>query len=377
MGAYRTEEGKPLVLECVREAEKRLVADLSRDKEYQTQLGNAAFAKLAAELALGSQASSLASGRVASAQTLSGTGALRLGGELLARQYAGPRRIAVPNPTWAAHHGVFRAAGLEVTTYRYYDAASRGLDYEGLRADLAALPRGTIVLLHACAHNPTGVDPSLEQWKGILETTGSAGLLPFFDMAYQGFASGDLARDAAAVRLFEAAGREFVLAQSFAKNMGLYGERVGALHVVAATQAQIPPVASQLKVIARALYSSPPIHGAAIAQLVLQDPVLLALWKRELKTMADRILRMRKVLYDELQQLKTPGSWQHILDQIGMFSYTGLSKHQVAECLTKKHHVYMTLDGRISMAGLSERTAPHLARAIDDAVRNYVQETKL
>lgn len=237
-------------------------------------------------------------------------------------------------------------------------------------ADLDAAPPGAVVVLHACAHNPTGVDPAPEQWRGVLGAVKRRQLLPFFDSAYQGFASGDLDRDAAALRMFEAAGCEMLLAQSFAKNMGLYGERVGALHVVCACAPSAARVRSQLCATIRPMYSSPPIHGAAIATLVLGDPELLSLWKRELQGMAGRIAAMRAALRAALER---EGGRAALLGpiitaQIGMFSYTGLSAAACAR-LTTEHSVYLTADGRISMAGLSASRCGGLAKAIAAALR--------
>lgn len=368
VGAYRTEEGKPLVLNVVRQAERRIASDPSRNKEYAAIGGDASFTNLSAKLAFGAYSSVLQQKRITTVQSLSGTGSLRVGAAFLQRFYSS-HTILLPDPTWANHHNVFRDAGLERRTYRYYKKSTRGLDYDGMLQDLQGAPEGSIVLLHACAHNPTGVDPTLEQWRGILRTVQQRSLLPFFDSAYQGFASGDLEADAAAVRLFAESGVEMLLAQSYAKNMGLYGERVGALSVVSRDSANIKQVESQLKQVIRAMYSSPPRHGAEIAQLILSDTILFEAWKGELKGMADRIKAMRTKLFEALNREGVPGSWNHVLDQIGMFSYTGLTPDQVA-VLTNKHHIYLTKDGRISMAGLNEKGCHYLASAINDAVSN-------
>ncbi|KDD77066.1 class I/II aminotransferase, partial [Helicosporidium sp. ATCC 50920] len=229
VGAYRTEEGKPLVLQVVRAAERRLLEDPTLDKEYLTQAGVASFCDASAAMAFGPGSQALKEKRNATVQALSGTGALRVGGEFLSRFYPGPKLVLIPDPSWANHRAIFERCGMEVRTYRYYQAATCGLDAEGLLADLGAAPEGAVVVLHACAHNPTGVDPTPAQWRQILEVVQARRLLPFFDSAYQGFASGCLDRDAAALRLFADAGVELLLAQSYAKNMGLYGERVGAL----------------------------------------------------------------------------------------------------------------------------------------------------
>ncbi|KAJ4842977.1 hypothetical protein Tsubulata_017447 [Turnera subulata] len=328
VGAYRTEEGKPLVLNVVRKAEQQLVNDRSRVKEYLPITGLAEFNKLSAKLIFGADSPAIRENRVTTVQCLSGTGSLRVGGEFLARHHH-QRTIYIPQPTWGNHTKVFALAGLTVKNYRYYDPATRGLDFNGLLEDLGSAPSGAVVLLHACAHNPTGVDPTLQQWEQIRQLIRSKGLLPFFDSAYQGFASGSLDADAESVRMFVADGGELLMAQSYAKNMGLYGERVGALSIVCKTADVASKVESQLKLVIRPMYSNPPIHGPSIVAVILKD--------------------------------------SHIIKQIGMFTFTGLNREQVA-FMTKEYHIYMTSDGRISMAGLSSKTVPHLADAIHAAV---------
>lgn len=366
VGAYRTEEGKPLVLNVVRRAEQLLLNDPSRVKEYLPITGLANFNKLSAKLIFGADSPAIQENRVATVQCLSGTGSLRVGGEFLARHYH-ERTIYIPQPTWGNHPKVFTLAGLSVKSYRYYDPTTRGLNFEGLLADLSAAPPGAIVLLHACAHNPTGVDPTLDQWEQIRLLMRSKGLLPFFDSAYQGFASGNLDADAQSVRMFVADGGECLMAQSYAKNMGLYGERVGALSIVCKSADVATRVESQLKLVIRPMYSNPPIHGASIVATILKDRELYHEWTIELKAMADRIINMRQLLFDALRARGTPGDWSHIIKQIGMFTFTGLNTEQVT-FMTKEYHIYMTSDGRISMAGLSSKTVPHLADAIHAAV---------
>lgn len=370
VGAYRTEEGKPLVLNVVRRAEQLLVNDRSRVKEYLPIVGLADFNKLSAKLILGADSPAIKGNLVTTVQCLSGTGSLRVGAEFLAKHYY-QRTIYIPNPTWGNHTKIFNLAGLTVKTYRYYDPLTRGLNIQGLLEDLGSAPSGAIVLLHACAHNPTGVDPTLEQWEQIRRLIRSKSLLPFFDSAYQGFASGSLDGDAQSVRMFVDDGGECFIAQSYAKNMGLYGERVGALSIVCRTADVASRVESQLKLVIRPMYSSPPIHGASIVSAILKDRNLYNEWTLELKAMADRIITMRKQLFDALCARGTPGDWSHIIKQIGMFTFTGLSTKQVM-FMTKEYHIYLTSDGRISMAGLSSRTVPHLADAIHAAVTTIV-----
>eukprot|EP00850_Spirogloea_muscicola_P014667 SM000107S14033 [mRNA] locus=s107:11063:15025:- [translate_table: standard] len=383
VGAYRTEEGKPLVLEVVRKVETAISQDRSQNHEYLGIIGVPAFNKLSAKLILGPDSSAIKEDRVTTVQCLSGTGSLRVGAEFIARHYPYHRTIYVPNPTWGNHNKIFPLGGVEVKHYRYYDPSTRGLDYEGMCSDLESAPSGCIVLLHACAHNPTGVDPTPEQWEGIRRLVRQKGLLPFFDSAYQGFATGDLNKDALPVRTFADDGGELMIAQSYAKNMGLYGERVGALSAVCRSSEVARRVESQLKLVIRPMYSNPPAHGANIVAAILGDRALFDEWMVELKGMADRIIRMRHQLYEALQERgkhlmpeyfalnflppRTPGDWSHILKQIGMFTFTGLTKEQV-NFMTKEYHIYMTSDGRISMAGLNSRTVPHLADAIHAAV---------
>ncbi|XP_051119475.1 aspartate aminotransferase, cytoplasmic [Andrographis paniculata] len=366
VGAYRTEEGKPLVLNVVRKAEQILVNDRSRVKEYLPITGLSEFNKLSAKLILGAESPAIQENRVTTVQCLSGTGSLRVGAEFLAQHYH-QHTIYIPQPTWGNHPKIFNLAGLSVKTYRYYDPATRGLNFQGLLEDLGSAPTGAIVLLHACAHNPTGVDPTPDQWENIRRLMRSKALLPFFDSAYQGFASGNLDADAQPIRMFVKDGGECLVAQSYAKNMGLYGERVGALSIVCRNADVASRVESQLKLVIRPMFSNPPIHGASIVATILKDRNMFREWTIELKAMADRIIHMRKLLFDALRSRGTPGDWSHIVKQIGMFTYTGLDSKQVA-FMTKEYHIYMTSDGRISMAGLSSRTVPHLADAIHAAV---------
>jgi len=240
----------------------------------------------------------------------------------------------------------------------------------GMLEDLRNAPSGSIVLLHACAHNPTGVDPTKDQWKQILNVMQQKGHMAFFDSAYQGYATGSLDKDAFAVRLFEQAGEEFVMSQSFSKNLGLYGERVGCATIVCKTKAGREACDTQLRGIIRPMYSNPPKHGCYIAKSILTKPDLFNEWVGELEYMSGRILKMRSGLRNELERIGTPGAWNHITDQIGMFSYTGLTKAQVA-FIEKTYHIYMLSSGRISMAGVTSKNIPYLAKAIKDAVVNH------
>lgn len=362
VGAYRDDKGKPYVLPSVKSAERKVV-DSNLDKEYAGITGVPAFTKAAAVLAYGSGSSVIKDDRLVITQSISGTGALRIGGEFLARFYPSAKKIFIPSPSWANHNAVFKDSGLEVEKYRYYNKDTIGLDFDGMVADLKAAPEGSIVLLHACAHNPTGIDPTEDQWKQISEVVKQKKHYPFFDMAYQGFASGDTDRDAFAVRHFVQQGHQLCLAQSFAKNMGLYGERVGAFSIVCESAEEKKRVDSQIKILVRPLYSNPPVHGARIASEILNNPKLNQQWLGEVKEMAERIIRMRALLKENLEALGSKHDWSHITSQIGMFAYTGLTPQQM-EKLSKEHSVYATKDGRISVAGITSANVKRLAESI-------------
>ena len=367
VGAYRNDDLQPVVLDVVRKAELRVV-EQKNNKEYLPIDGFAPFNKVSAELMFGADSELLASGKIVTLQSLSGTGSLRVGAAFVNRFFPGAK-VYIPNPSWGNHKNIFADAGVEVAQYKYFDPETIGLDFSGMMADLESAPEGSVVILHACAHNPTGIDPTVEQWKEVLEICQRKGFLPFFDSAYQGFASGDLITDAFAVRMFADAGLEMLVSQSYAKNLGLYGERVGALHCVAKDEGNAKRALSQLKRLARALYSNPPTTGARIVAEVVGDPELFEEWKGEMMGMAGRIKEVRQQLVDCLKQKSPNRSWDFITDQIGMFSYTGMSPAQV-ENMTNKHHVYMTKDGRISLAGLSSGKVEYLANAIVDSFDN-------
>lgn len=362
VGAYRDDNGKPFVLPSVLEAEKRLV-EKNLDKEYSPISGTAEFCKHSILLALGDDSQHVASGQNATVQAISGTGALRVGGAFLASFFPGVKDIYLPTPSWGNHGPIFRHSGLNVKAYRYYDPATCGFDFKGALEDLSKIPERSIVLLHACAHNPTGVDPRPEQWAEISAVVKKRNLFPFFDMAYQGFASGDVVKDAFAVRAFLKDGHQIALAQSFAKNMGLYGERAGAFSLVCSDKEEADRTMSQIKILIRPMYSNPPIHGARLVAEILGDAKLKKEWLGDVKLMADRIITVRSTLQDNLKKLGSTRNWQHITDQIGMFCFTGMNQQQ-CERLTKEFSVYLTKDGRISMAGVTSKNVSYLAEAI-------------
>jgi len=367
VGAYRDDAGKPFVLPSVRAAEKNILNSLM-NKEYAPIGGEADFGKLSANLAFGEGNSIVSEGRNVTVQGISGTGSLRIGANFLAKWFPGNKVVYLPKPSWGNHTPIFKHAGLEVASYGYYDHKTCGLDFETACSDISKIPENSIIVLHACAHNPTGVDPRPEQWKELSQLIKSRNLYVYFDMAYQGFASGDVDTDAFAVRLFIEDGHNICLSQSFAKNMGLYGERAGAFTVVCQDKEEAARVNSQIKIIIRPMYSNPPVHGARIVTEILSSPELKQQWLGDVKTMADRIISMRDKLKAGLAREGSTLNWQHITDQIGMFCFTGMKPEQV-EQISKKHSVYLTKDGRISIAGISSKNVDYLAHAIHDVTK--------
>jgi len=367
VGAYRDDAGQPFVLPSILKAEQNIMA-ARLNKEYAPIGGEPEFCKEAAILAFGPDSPVIKEKLNVTVQGISGTGSLRIGGELLAKHFPLNKTIYLPKPSWGNHTPIFKFSGFNVAAYTYYDSNTCGLDFAGAMKDISAIPEGSVILLHACAHNPTGVDPNMEQWKEMSAVIKQRNLLPFFDMAYQGFASGNVDRDAAALRLFVDEGHTVLLAQSFAKNMGLYGERAGAFTVCCASQEEAARVESQIKIAVRPMYSNPPRHGARIAAEVLTNSGLKQEWLGDVKVMADRIIGMRTALRDGLTKEGSSRNWQHITDQIGMFCFTGMTPDQVAK-ITKDHSVYLTKDGRISMAGVTSGNVGHLAQAMHDVTK--------
>ncbi|RBB28572.1 aromatic amino acid transaminase, partial [Xanthomonas oryzae] len=298
---------------------------------------------------------------VATSQTVGGSGALRVGADLL-KKLLPTSTIAISNPSWENHRAVFGAAGFEVVDYTYFDAASHGLNFDGMLADLAKLEPGTVVLLHACCHNPTGADLSKEQWKQVAGLLKERNLFPFVDIAYQGFDKG-IEADAHAVRLLAAEGIDsYVVASSYSKSFSLYGERVGALSVVSATAAEAKAVQSQVKRIIRTIYSSPSTHGAALVAGVLTSPELRDVWEQELTEMRERIHALRAGLVEKLATLGAP-EFEFIQRQAGMFSYSGLTKTQM-DRLRDEFAIYAVGTGRICVAALSQRNLDYVAQAV-------------
>jgi len=371
VGAYRDDIGRPYVLECVREAEKRIY-DGKVDHEYLPIGGLQQFTKVAQELCLGRDSVVIKEKRAVTVQAISGTGALRLAGDFLHRFIDLPgdnkKTIYLPNPTWGNHIPIFKDAGLQTKTYKYYDEKTFGLDFDGLKGDMKGAPNNSMFLFHACAHNPTGVDPNQSQWKEISKIAKEKGHYVFVDLAYQGFASGDPEKDAFSVRTLINDGHNIGIAQSFAKNFGLYGERIGALTFITQDLKEAESVESQLKIMIRPMYSNPPIYGARVIGTILNDAKLTSQWRTEVKAMADRIITMREKLVSHLKGFGSKKDWSHITNQIGMFCYTGLKPEQVDK-LTNEHHIYLTRNGRISVAGLSSRNVEYVAKAIHEVTK--------
>jgi aspartate aminotransferase len=365
IGAYRTAEGKPWILPSVAEAEKMVVNDPGADKEYVPIDGKPEHKKYVQELIFSQKA--IDSGTLVTSQALSGTGSLSLIAQFLSC-YLGVKTIHIPDPTWGNHPAIFKRAGLDSAKYTYYHEPTRGFDFDGCMAALNKIPEGEAVLLHSCAQNPTGVDPNTDQWKKIVEVCKTRKLIPVIDNAYQGYASGDLAKDGESQIMFEESGLEYFIAQSFAKNFGMYGERIGYVHAKTNGKELAAAVLSQIKILIRQAYSSPPRHGAAVVYKVLSTPALKQQWLDELKLMSNRINDMRSALRKAIEAKGTPGTWNHITDQIGMFSFTGLNTAQV-ERMVNEFHIYMTKDGRISVAGLNPGNVDYVADCIDKVSR--------
>lgn len=369
VGAYRTAEGKPWVMPFIKKIEEEIASNPNLNHEYLWYLGMDKFNEVAPRLILGEQSPALLEGRAFGAQTLSGSGALRVGAEFLVR-HLHYKTLYMSTPSWDNHSLIFRYGGFEdLRYYRYWDPATRGVDFDGMLEDLRKAPENSVVILHMAAHNPTGCDLTQEQLTLVADVMETRNLFPFIDAAYQGFATGDLDRDAWPVRYLVHRGFELFVAQSFSKNMGLYSERIGCLTVVLGkgrTQDAIN-ISSQLKLIARAMYISPPKYGAEIVSTVLSDPALMDEWKKCLKVMFDRVQSVRSSIKENLDRLGTPGNWDHITTQRGMFCFLGLTPHQV-EYIRIKHHVHILPNGRANMCGLNSENISRFAQAIHDTV---------
>ncbi|ADU68667.1 amino acid aminotransferase [Pantoea sp. At-9b] len=360
IGVYKDETGKTPVLTSVKKAEQYLLEN-ETTKNYLSIDGLADFARCTQELLFGKESALIAAGRACTAQTPGGTGALRVAADFLANQTS-VKRVWVSNPSWPNHKNVFNAAGLEVCDYQYYDAANHTLDFDGMIASLQAAKAGDVVLFHGCCHNPTGIDPTVEQWQQLAALSQANGWLPLFDFAYQGFARG-LDEDAEGLRIFAASHQELIVASSYSKNFGLYNERVGALTVVAATADVAKTAFSQVKYSIRANYSNPPAHGAAVVATILGNDALRTIWEQELTDMRQRIQRMRQLFVNTLASSGAEQDFSFIIKQNGMFSFSGLTKDQVVR-LREEFGVYAVNSGRVNVAGMTPDNMSALCEAI-------------
>jgi aromatic-amino-acid transaminase len=365
VGVYTDENGKVPLLECVKRAEAEMTAQ-ALPHTYLPIDGLAAYDKAVQGMLFGAGNEIVTSGRACTVQTLGGTGGLRVGADFL-RRFAPGAQVWISDPSWENHRALFEAAGFTVNTYPYYDAATHGLDFDGMLRALERAPEGHVIVLHTCCHNPTGVDPTPEQWNRIIDTVRRRGLIPFLDLAYQGFGDG-IDADGAVLRQFAATPGPLLVASSFSKSFSLYGERVGALSVVTASREEANRALSQLKRVVRANYSNPPLHGGKIVATVLASPELRATWERELAGMRDRIKTMRSLLVDRLKQRLPGRDFSFMLRQRGMYSYSGLTKAQV-EKLRAEHAIYAIDTGRICVAALNEKNVDRVADAIAAVVR--------
>lgn len=360
IGVYKDETGKTPVLTSVKKAEQYLLEN-ETTKNYLSIDGLADFGKCTQELLFGRDNAILRDRRARTAQTPGGTGALRVAADFIATQTSA-KRVWVSNPSWPNHKNVFQSAGLEVCEYQYYDAANHALDFEGMLNALREAQAGDIVLFHGCCHNPTGIDPTAAQWQELADMSQAKGWLPLFDFAYQGFARG-LEEDAEGLRIFAANHQELIVASSYSKNFGLYNERVGAFTLVASAADVADTAFSQVKATIRANYSNPPAHGAAVVATILSNESLRTLWEQELTDMRQRIHRMRQLFVNTLQEKGAKGDFSFIINQNGMFSFSGLTKEQVIR-LREEFGVYAVNSGRVNVAGMTPDNMAPLCEAI-------------
>lgn len=360
VGIYKNESGNTPVLATVKKAEAILL-EKETTKSYLSIPGTAEYGLAVQQLLFGADSSIISDKRAKTAQAPGGTGALRVAAEFIKRQL-GDVKVWISNPTWANHNGVFAAAGLEIAQYSYYNAETKNMDFDAAVTDLSTAAPGDVVLLHGCCHNPTGIDPTAEQWLQLAKLCVEKQLLPMFDFAYQGFAKG-VEDDAEGLRIFAQYCEELLVASSFSKNFGLYNERVGAFTLVAKNAEQAETAFSQVKSIARVIYSNPPAHGAAIVTEILNDTALRAEWEQEVADMRDRIQEMRTLFVQTLKDLGVDADFSFIERQNGMFSFSGLSKDQVAR-LKEEFAIYIVGSGRISVAGMTKSNMLPLCKGI-------------
>ncbi|NMG31470.1 amino acid aminotransferase [Aromatoleum evansii] len=365
VGVYYDDNGKIPLLAAVKTAEKaRLEAMPPRG--YQPIEGPAAYNTAVQNLLFGKDSHLIANGQVVTVQALGGTGALKVGADYLKRLLPGAT-VYISDPSWENHRALFESAGFPVENYPYYEPSTRGVNFAGMKAKLEQLAPGSVVVLHACCHNPTGADLTEAQWSEVVDACRERALVPFLDMAYQGFADG-IEPDAVAVRLFSASGLQFFVSSSFSKSFSLYGERVGALSIVTASKDESARVLSQVKRVIRTNYSNPPIHGGAVVAAVLNSAELRQMWEDELAGMRDRIRSMRTGLVENLKAAGVAQDFSFVIQQRGMFSYTGLSAAQV-EQLKNDFGIYAVSTGRICLAALNSRNIGYVAKAIAEVVK--------
>lgn len=360
VGVYYDDNGKLPLLRAVKKAEEARIAK-GLPRGYQPIDGPAAYNKAVQALLFGADSPEVTSGRVITLDTLGGTGGLKVGADYLKRLLPGSV-VAISDPTWENHRGVFESAGFTVTTYTYYDPKTHGLDFGGMITSLKGTPDRSVVLLHACCHNPTGVDLTHQQWEEVVALCKAKQFVPFLDLAYQGFGDG-ITQDAAAVRLFAKAGMPFLVSSSFSKSFSLYGERVGALSIVTSGKEESVKVLSQVKRVVRTNYSNPPTHGGAIVTDVLTTPELRQMWEEELSEMRDRIRQMRQALVEKLKALNAKQDFSFVARQRGMFSFSGLNPQQV-DRLREEFAVYAIGSGRICVAALNSGNIDRVVKAI-------------
>ncbi|MDK4679757.1 amino acid aminotransferase [Kingella negevensis] len=360
IGVYKDAQGKTPILKAVKEAETRLLAQ-ENTKNYLTIDGVAAYNAATQVLLFGENHEIIANKRAKTAQSLGGTGALRIAAEFIKHQ-SGAKKVWISAPTWPNHNAIFKAVGMEIADYRYYDKTTHSLDWDGLLADLAQAERGDVLLLHGCCHNPTGIDPTPEQWETLAKMSAEKGWLPLFDFAYQGFANG-LEEDAYGLRAFAQHNPEMLIASSYSKNFGMYNERVGAFTLVAANEETAVRAFSQVKTIIRTLYSNPASHGGTTVAIVLQDAELKAQWEAELNEMRARIKAMRQKFVDLLKECGAEQDFSFIVQQNGMFSFSGLTAEQV-DRLKDEFAIYAVRSGRINVAGITDDNIRYLCESI-------------
>lgn len=364
VGVYYDDNGKLPLLKCVQAAEEDMMKSPSA-RGYLPIDGIAAYDNAVKGLVFGADSEPVKSGRVATIQAIGGTGGLKVGADFL-KKLSPQAKVLISDPSWENHRALFTNAGFEVETYPYYDAAKRGINFDGMLTALNAAPAGTIVVLHACCHNPTGYDITPAQWDQVIAVVKAANLTPFLDMAYQGFGNG-IAEDGAVIGKFVQAGLTFFVSTSFSKSFSLYGERVGALSVLCESKEEAGRVLSQLKIAIRTNYSNPPIHGGAVVAAVLNDPARRAVWEGELAEMRVRIKAMRHKLVDGLKAAGVKQDMGFITSQIGMFSYSGLTKEQMVR-LREEFGVYGTDTGRMCVAALNSKNIDYVCQSIAKVV---------